>query len=139
MTTTTLDTEMVTLFKDLLELEIGNEAVVMLIGLGYKTCRWFRTTTIEEVEDLKKSGGKSGHVLCIQAHRKTIKGFILCMESKKQENDPNSPWKDIASYTIDEFDDFAATVSANAIVPPQLGKKSITDDKALKSWICGRR
>ena len=72
------------------------------------------------------------------AHRKTIEGFIQYRD-KRQENDLNSPWKDITSYTETEFDDFEAHVLSNTTIPPAPGKNSIADDKALETWIRGKR
>ena len=123
----------------LLRLETSNEVVVSLIDLGYNEWEWFQEMALAEVDDLKKSDGKGGSVSCMQLHRKRIERFLLYINSKKQENDPNSPWKDIASYAKDEFKAFDPTASANATTPPQPGKKNVADEKALESWIRRKR
>ena len=48
----------------------------------------------------------------MQSHRKIIERLLLYINSKKIEIDPNSPLKDMASYTADEYIDFNATASA---------------------------
>ena len=138
MTTTTFDDEMVTIFKDVLGMEITNDVAVALIGHGYTTWKLFRHMWLSDVDELKKSDGKGGMVLCMLAHRQKIERFIQDRENKRQENDPNFPWKDITSYTEDEFDDFGAHVSSNKTILPTTRNKSAVE-KALETWIHCKR
>ena len=76
ITTTTFDDEMVTIFKDVLGMEITNDVAVALIGHGYTTWKLFRHMWLSDVDELKKSDGKGGMVLCMLAHRQKIERFV---------------------------------------------------------------
>ena len=132
MTKPTLDAGMLILVEDVLGWPINHEVVDSLIAQGYNWWDDFLLMDLTECDDLEKPNGKGGFVPCMKATKKKIERFIQYRYQKQMENDPNSPWKDITSYSEDEFYEIRTTFPYNSIQPAP-AKKSFADDKALET------
>ena len=96
---------MATIWTNVLDMEVNNDVAVALIGHGYNEWEWFQSISIENFDDLKKYDGNY-LIFCTYEHRRTIELFIEYKRHKLAEKDPNSPWKDVVSYTANEFEQF---------------------------------
>ena len=127
------DSDMITLLTTVIYILLNNEVAIALLELGYLKWKTFRKMLLQDIDELKKDDERNGRVPTMLAHRRTIERFFKFIDYKIQQNDPNSPPDDAASYSADDFEAFTDDITAH-VFGASSPLSNTTDEKALEAW-----